>query len=86
MTNSQNDVNSGVQANVGMDFQRNCALYIFLNNYHKIKDKNYFIILEHYDDIVFGFIDDQNLLEKVETYQAKKSADIWTNNYLFEII
>lgn len=86
MDESLIDINSGVQANVGMDFQRNCSLYIFLEKYVQIKAKKYFIILEHYDDIVFGFLDENNTLEKVETYQAKKSSNIWTISGLFEII
>lgn len=86
MEESQIDINSGVQANVGMDFQRNCSLYIFLEKYNQIKTKRYFIILEHYDDIVFGFLDENDDLEKVETYQAKKSSSTWTNSGMFEII
>jgi hypothetical protein len=86
MEEQQIDINSGVQGNVGMDFQRNCSLYIFLEKYAQINTKRYFIILEHYDDIVFGFLDKNDDLEKVETYQAKKSGTIWTNSGMFEII
>jgi len=86
MDKQEIDVNSGVQANVGMDFQRNCSLYIFLEKYHEIKNKRYFIILEHYDDIVFGYLDSNNNLNKVETYQAKKSSTTWTNSAVFELI
>ena len=71
-------VNSGVHANTGMDFQKYCAIYIFLENYKKLNTQKYFIILEHLEDIVFGFLDDQNDLVKVETYQAKKSSNKWT--------
>ncbi|SHF75649.1 hypothetical protein SAMN05443549_101241 [Flavobacterium fluvii] len=86
MANPEIDVNSGVQANVGMDFQRNCSLYIFLEKYHTIKYQKYFIILEHYDDIVFGFLNNNDEIDKVETYQAKKSSTVWSNSSLYEII
>lgn len=80
------DDNAGVHANVGMDFQRNCGLYIFLENYHKLKNQRYFIILEHYEDIIFGFLNADSDLEKVESYQAKKSSKPWTNSELYEVV
>lgn len=86
MEEQQIDINSGVQTNVGMDFQRNCSLYIFLEKYNQIKTKRYFIILEHYEDIVFGFLDKNDCLEKIETFQAKKSSTTWTNSGICEII
>ncbi|MCT4138261.1 DUF4297 domain-containing protein [Elizabethkingia anophelis] len=80
------DSNSGVQANVGFDFQRNTCIYIFLEKYSALKDQNYFIMLEHYDDIVFGILNEKSELAEITTYQAKKSSTNWTTNKLYEII
>lgn len=80
-----NNINAGVQTNVGMEFQKHCAVYIFLDKYDEIKDKKYFIMLEHYEDIIFGFLDGDEL-SKIETYQAKKSTNKWTLSGLVEII
>lgn len=80
-------VNSGVQTNVGMEFQKHSTLYLFLEKYEKIKRKKYFIILEHHEDIVFGYLEENNLVSEIETYQAKKSTNKWTlNNKLLEIL
>src|SRR3989344_7302398 len=79
-------INSGVQANVGFDFQRNTCIYVFLNNYHNLKNQEYFIMLEHYDDIVFGFLNSSGELSQVTTYQAKKSSTVWTTNKIYEVI
>lgn len=80
------DSNSGVQANVGFDFQRNTCIHVFLDKYESIKNQEYFIMLEHYDDIVFGFLNSIGELSKVTTYQAKKSSNVWTTNQVYEII
>lgn len=80
------DTNSGVQANVGFDFQRNTCLYLFLEKYNTLKNLNYFIMLEHYDDIVFGFLNLNGELTNVITYQAKKSSKVWTTNQIYEIV
>lgn len=80
------DVNSGVQTNIGMDFQKHCTVYLFLEKYEELKNSQYFIILEHVEDIIFGFINDTAKLTKIETYQAKKSTNKWTLNGLLEII
>lgn len=86
MAKGKIDSNSGVQANVGFDFQRNTCIYVFLDNYICWKNQNYFIMLEHYDDIVFGFLNPNGELSQVSTYQAKKSATVWTTNQVYEII
>jgi hypothetical protein len=87
MTENTNiSVNSGVQTNVGMEFQKHCTLYLLLDNYQAIKDKKYFIILEHLEDIVFGYIDENDLLSEIETFQAKKSTNKWSLNKLLEIL
>lgn len=80
------DSNSGVHANVGFDFQRNTCIYVFLDNYSNLKNQDYFIMLEHYDDIVFGFLNSNGELSQVTTYQAKKSSKVWTTNNVYEII
>lgn len=84
--NTDISVNSGVQTNVGMEFQKNCTLYLLLDNYQTIKDKKYFIILEHLEDIVFGYINENNLLAEIETFQAKKATNKWSLNNLLEIL
>ncbi|WP_445712105.1 hypothetical protein [Flavobacterium sp.] len=86
MTKGKIDSNSGVQANVGFDFQRNTCIYVFLENYNTLKNQEYFIMLEHYDDIVFGFLNSDGELSQITTYQAKKSGTIWTTNSVYEII
>lgn len=78
--------NSGVQTNVGMEFQKHCTLYLLLDSYNEIKDKKYFIILEHLEDIIFGYIDENELLSEIETFQAKKATNKWTLNKVLEII
>ena len=80
------DVNSGVQTNIGMEFQKNCTVYLFLEKYEELKNLDYFIILEHVEDIIFGFLNGTNKLTKIETFQAKKSTNKWTLNGLLEII
>lgn len=84
--NTKITVNSGVQTNVGMEFQKHCTLYLLLENYQTIKNKKYFIILEHLEDIVFGYIDDNDLLTEIETFQAKKATNKWSLNKLLEIL
>lgn len=87
MTDNQNSsVNSGVHTNVGMDFQKHCTLYLFLDKYEKLKDERYFIILEHHDDIVFGYLSESDELQSIETFQAKKAPSKWTLGSLIEVI
>lgn len=80
------EVNAGVHTNVGMDFQKHSALFLFLEKYRDIKEIRYFIILEHYDDIVFGYLDAHGKVEKIETFQAKKSSKEWKISQLYEIV
>jgi len=84
--NTEASVNSGVQTNLGMEFQKHCTVYLLLDKYQTIKDKKYFIILEHLEDIVFGYIDENDLLSEIETFQAKKSTNKWSLNKLLEIL
>lgn len=80
------EINAGVHANIGMDFQKNCTIYLFLEKYNSIKNQKYFIALEHHDDIVFGFLENEIELSKIETYQAKKSSKKWTTGNILEIV
>ena len=66
MAKGKIDSNSGVQANVGFDFQRNTCIYVFLDNYIGLKNQEYFIMLEHYDDIVFGLLNTNGELSQVK--------------------
>ncbi len=84
--NNKSEVNAGVHTIVGMDFQKNATIYLFLEKYNSLKNQRYFIILEHLEDIVFAYMDNQSELSKVETYQAKKSTSKWTNSDVLEII
>lgn len=70
--------NSGINAVNGFEFQKHCALYIFLEQYKEIKDKKYFICLEHHDDFLFCYLTQDEIIEKVKTYQAKKASSKWT--------
>lgn len=86
-TKNNPEVNAGVHTNLGMDFQKNCTIYLFLEKYNELKNQRYFIILEHLEDIIFGFLENQTELSKIETYQAKKSPSKWTlNSKVLEII
>jgi hypothetical protein len=80
------EINAGVHANIGMDFQKNCTIYLSLEKYNMLKGLRYFIILEHLEDIIFGFLENDTLLTKIETYQAKKSSTKWTSGNILEII
>ena len=80
------EINAGVHANIGMDFQKNCTIYLFLEKYSVLKGQRYFIVLEHLEDIVFGFLENDTELSKIETYQAKKSSKKWTSGNILEII
>ncbi|MDL2141188.1 hypothetical protein QQY79_01540 [Flavobacterium tructae] len=82
-------VNAGVDAQTGFALQRNTALYLLLNNYNsKFKEKKYFICLEHHDDFLFCFIDENNKVISIDAYQSKKkSPSKWTlNAEMFEVL
>ncbi|AVF59845.1 DUF4297 domain-containing protein [Vibrio alginolyticus] len=74
------DDNSGVEALLGFEFQRNCALLLLMDNYESYSSQNYFISIEHYDDFLFGFRDSNNhKIEHIKSYQAKKlTGSKWT--------
>lgn len=70
--------NSGVVALSGYEFQRNCALFLLLDNYDSFKDKDYFLCIEHYDDFLFCYrTADSTQVEKIEAYQAKKKQVLY---------
>lgn len=68
-------VNAGVDAQTGFALQRNIALYLLLENYEeKFKNRHYFICLEHHDDFLFCFLNEDNEAEIIEAYQSKKKS------------
>lgn len=71
--------NAGVHASTGFELQKHCALFIILERFDELKDKEYFVCIEHSDDVIFGFFDKKNL-KKIEAYQVKKSSTIWSIN------
>lgn len=73
-------VNAGVDALTGFEFQRNCALYLLLDNFNSFIDKNFFICIEHHDDFLFCYKTDcLAYINEIYAYQAKKlSGKIWT--------
>lgn len=77
--------NAGVHGNVGYEFQKHCALYILLSEFHNFADREYCIYLEHADDFVYCFFNN-GLLEETRTYQAKKSSKNWTQAALLKDI
>lgn len=83
-----NSINAGVRAQNGFALQRNSALYILLKDYHsKFEDKRYFICLEHHDDFLFCFLDNDDNAKLIDAYQSKKkSPSEWTINNAFDEI
>lgn len=89
MTKTSKAANSGVDALLGFEFQRNCALYLLLNNWAHIGSREFFLCIEHHDDFLFCYRSDcLSNIEAIDSYQAKKlSGGIWTINARFaEII
>lgn len=80
MTKKSKAANSGVEALLGFEFQRNCALYLLLNNYAEISSREFFLCIEHHDDFLFCYRSDcLSNIEAIESYQAKKlSGGMWT--------
>lgn len=79
--------NSGVEGASGYSFQRCCVVFLLFEGFEAISLSNYFICLEHHEDFLFAFLDDNNDLIKIDTYQAKKSRDEWKiDSDLCEII
>lgn len=80
---SDKALNAGVQAVTGFEFQKNVALYLFLENYDNYSKKDFFICIEHHDDFLYCFKNDAEELELVETYQAKKASKKWSLDKIF---
>lgn len=80
MSTRKKAANSGVDALLGFEFQRNCALHLLLNNYGDIKGREFFLCIEHHDDFLFCYRSDcRSKIEEVHSYQAKKlSGRVWT--------
>lgn len=79
--------NSGVEGASGYSFQRCCVVYLLFEGFETISLDNYFICMEHHEDFLFAFLDENGDLKKIDTYQAKKSRDDWKiDSDLCEII
>jgi len=85
LTKTKKAVNAGVDALLGFEFQRNCALYLLLNNYDRFKGREFFLCIEHHDDFLFCYRSDcRDKIEEIHSYQAKKlSGAVWTINERF---
>ncbi|WP_044313537.1 hypothetical protein ACTACH_05950 [Pseudomonas syringae] len=80
MTNKKKAANSGIDALLGFEFQRNCALYLLLNDYARISSREFFLCVEHHDDFLFCYRSKcLSNIEVIHSYQAKKlSGSVWT--------
>ncbi|WP_314924264.1 hypothetical protein [Aeromonas piscicola] len=81
-------VNAGIAAQQGFALQRNMALFIILDNYdNKFNGAKYFLSLEHLEDIIFCFLDENGNAVTAEAYQSKKkSTGSWRINSTFSEI
>lgn len=89
MTKKNKAANSGIDALLGFEFQRNCALYLLLDDYARISSREFFLCIEHHDDFLFCYRSDcLSSIEAIHSYQAKKlSGNIWSIDARFaEII
>lgn len=78
MSELKNDANSGVEALTGFSFQRNSAIYLVLESYNILVSSNFFICIEHHDDLIFAYLNDSSEISKIESYQVKKSTSEWS--------
>ncbi|HEI8453541.1 TPA: hypothetical protein SLE35_003365 [Morganella morganii] len=82
-------VNAGVDGGSGYTFQRCCVVYLLFDDYEKLSSSSidYFICVEHHDDFLFAFFDENSNIQTINTYQAKKSRNDWKTDQEFcEII
>jgi hypothetical protein len=87
MAKQSKAINAGVHNSIGIEFQKHFALYFLVENYSSFKGKNYFICIEHHDDVLFCFQTEEELVSKVQAFQAKKANTQWgMSNELYEII
>ncbi|WP_158144045.1 hypothetical protein [Vibrio metschnikovii] len=56
--------NSGVEGGSGYSFQRCCVVFLLFEDYEKLNIENYFICLEHHEDFLFAFLDENKHLKK----------------------
>jgi hypothetical protein len=72
---TDNSINAGTRAQSGFALQRNSALFILLDNYNsKFKNEKYFICLEHHDDFLFCYLNENEHVKYIEAYQSKKKS------------
>jgi len=87
MAKTNKAVNAGVHGASGLEFQKHCALYVLFDRYSALKEKNYFICLEHHEDFIFCYKDDKDLVISIDAFQAKKASTPWgMEAELFELI
>lgn len=82
-------INSGPDAQNGFALQRNTAIFLLLENYFtKFQNKKYFVCLEHHEDFLFCYLNENDEVNLIEAYQSKKkSPDIWRlNPELYKIL
>ncbi len=77
MSETTATANAGVHGSTGVEFQKHCALYLLFEKYELIKDRKYFICLEHHDDFLFCYLTEQEIVSSIQAYQAKKSSAQW---------
>ncbi|MGN4556928.1 dsDNA nuclease domain-containing protein [Bacillus cereus group sp. MYBK5-2] len=79
--------NAGVHGSSGFEFQKHCALYILFDKYEDIKNRKYFICLEHHDDFLFCYQTNEEVILSIDAYQAKKSSGEWKQGKdMYEIL
>lgn len=88
MSTRKKSANSGIDALLGFNFQRNCALFLLLDEYDRFKGREFFLCIEHHDDFLFCYRTDcLSNIEEIHSYQAKKlSTKAWTINGRFSEI
>lgn len=87
MSSPNKAANAGVHGSTGFEFQKHCALYILFDKYKDIKDRKYFICLEHHDDFLFCYQTNDELVSSIDAYQAKKSSGEWKQGAeIYEIL
>ncbi|WP_159888553.1 dsDNA nuclease domain-containing protein [Paenibacillus puerhi] len=79
-------VNAGVHGSTGTEFQKHCALYFLFEKYNDLKDRKYFICIEHHDDFLFCYQNNDELISSIDSYQAKKSSEKWEMSGLYELL
>lgn len=73
---SDKSVNAGVHNVTGIDFQKHAILYLIFENFESLRNQKYFICVEHHDDFLFCY-EEENKITRVDSYQAKKSSEKW---------